>query len=133
MHDALRLFVVGAAVAFAGSLSGLAAQEKGPDTLVLTGSSLGGVKFGHASHKAFTDCTTCHHASRPEKPLSTPNEACTACHTKTPAPPMATSTRDAFHNATGKSGVCVDCHVTEAAGGKVVPVKCSECHKKENM
>lgn len=133
MRGALRFFMVGAAVAFAGPLNNLAAQVNAPDTVVLTGSSaLGGVKFSHASHQEMTECTACHHASRPEKPLSGPYQSCAECHTSRPSAPMKTSIRDAYHNATAKKGTCMDCHVTEAAAGKVVPLKCTECHKKEN-
>jgi len=45
---------------------------------------------------------------------------------------MTTSIRDAYHDAAAKKGTCMDCHVAEAAAGKAVPVKCTECHKKSN-
>ncbi len=132
MRSLVRLFLVGAALAWAGSLSNLAAQEqeKGPETVVLSGAALGSVTFKHAAHQELTECATCHHASRPEKPLSAEHEACSKCHTNPPVAPMTTSIRDAFHNQTAKAGVCVECHVKEAAAGKAAPAKCGDCHKK---
>jgi hypothetical protein len=79
-----------------------------------------------------TDCTACHHTSRPEKPLTSTYQSCAECHTKTAAAPMKTNIRDAYHDATAKTGICMACHISEAAAGKVVPVKCTECHKKDN-
>ncbi|HKJ01130.1 MAG TPA: cytochrome c3 family protein [Longimicrobiales bacterium] len=133
MPRAFGYVALAGAIALAGSFNGVAAQESGPDTILLTGASLGGVKFSHKTHQDMTDCSSCHHESRPENPLTSEHQACTGCHTKTPTPPMVTSIRDAFHNATAKAGTCVDCHVTEAAAGKTVPLKCTECHKKENV
>lgn len=98
---------------------------------MLTGASIGGVLFLHGTHGDAIDCSSCHHESREENPSTAEHQACTECHTKTATPPMVTTVRDAFHDRTGKSGVCVDCHVTEAAAGKTVPLKCTECHKKE--
>jgi hypothetical protein len=131
MRGLWRLVTVAAAMATVGAFGRLGAQEA-PDTVVLTGSPLGGVKFGHASHQTMTECTACHHESRPEMPLGSEFQSCAACHTKTPTAPMTTSVRDAFHDATAKTGTCMDCHVAEAAAGKVVPLKCTECHKKSN-
>jgi hypothetical protein len=133
MPRAFRYITVGAVVLLALSADGLSAQDKGPETMILTGSSLGGVKFEHKAHQDITDCSSCHHASRPEKPLTSEHQACTECHVKTPVAPITTSIRDAFHNATAKAGVCVECHVKEAAAGKTMPAKCTDCHKKENV
>jgi DnaJ-class molecular chaperone len=44
---------------------------------------------------------------------------------------MKTPTRGAFHDAMAKKGTCIDCHATGAGKGKA-PVKCADCHKKEN-
>ena len=131
MRRALTCLVIGAGLALFGSSGSLTAQEKGPETIILTGASLGGVNFSHAAHQDMTDCSSCHHESRQENPLTSEHQACTGCHVKTPVAPMTTSIRDAFHNAAGKAGTCVDCHVTEAAAGKTVPLKCTECHKKD--
>lgn len=133
MRRALMCFMVLGGLALTSTATRLAAQETPPDTVLLTGSSLGGVKFVHLTHREANDCSTCHHESREENPLTAEHQACTGCHTKTPTPPMVTSVRDAFHNATGRAGTCVDCHVTAAAEGKTVPLKCTECHKKENV
>ena len=133
MPRALRYMILGAALTFAAQPHSLTAQENGPDRIMLTGASLGGVDFSHKAHQDMTDCASCHHESRPEKPLESEHQPCTGCHVKTPVAPMTTSIRDAFHDATAKAGTCVDCHVTEGAAGKTVPMKCTECHKKENV
>ena len=104
------------------------------DVLVLTGSPLGGVRFEHKLHiaRAGNNCATCHHPSRPEKPASAPQQACSNCHTSVAAPPMKTKRQAAFHNPTAQSGTCIDCHKAESAKGKKPPLKCMDCHKKEN-
>lgn len=112
-----------------------AQTPKAPESVVLTGSPLGGVKFNHKLHTADASvkCTTCHHASKPEKAKTSDYQKCTDCHTKTAAAPMKTATRGAFHDPMAKKGTCIDCHVTEAAKGKKAPTKCADCHKKENV
>jgi hypothetical protein len=104
------------------------------DVVVLRGAPLGAVRLEHKKHaeQAGNTCTACHHPSRPEKPLASPQQACSACHTKTPAPPMKTNYQAAFHNPTAQTGTCITCHKSENAKGKKAPVKCQECHKKEN-
>jgi hypothetical protein len=87
---------------------------------------MGAVKF---NHKAHTDggwkCEVCHHASKPEKPLPEGTyQACRDCHSKSTEDPM--KTKVAFHAVGAKSGICVDCHLSEKKG----PSKCSDCHKK---
>lgn len=133
MRGTFQILLIGSLLTLAVAPHALNAQEKGPDTVLLTGSSLGGVLFQHATHQDMTDCTSCHHESRPEKPMEAEHQPCTGCHIKTPVAPMVTGIRDAFHDSTGKAGTCIDCHVTEAAAGKTVPLKCTECHKKENV
>ena len=104
------------------------------DVLVLRGSALGGVRLEHKLHvdRAGKTCDTCHHASRPEKSATAPQQACSDCHTKVAVPPMKTKYQAAFHNPAAQSGTCVDCHKAQNARGKKAPVKCAECHKKEN-
>lgn len=104
------------------------------DVLVLRGSPLGGVRLEHKLHadRAGNTCDTCHHASRPEKPATAPQQACSDCHTKVAVSPMKTKYQAAFHNPTAQSGTCVGCHKAQNAKGKKAPVKCTECHKKEN-
>ena len=104
------------------------------DVVVLTGSPLGGVRFEHKLHatRAANACETCHHASKPEKPATAPQQACSECHTKVATAPMKTKYQAAFHNPMAQTGTCVDCHKAENAKGKKAPVKCAECHKKEN-
>ena len=95
---------------------------------------MGGVRFEHKLHiaRAGNNCATCHHPSRPEKPASAPQQACSNCHTSVAAPPMKTKRQAAFHNPTAQSGTCIDCHKAESAKGKKPPLKCMDCHKKEN-
>jgi hypothetical protein len=106
---------------------------KPKDVVVLTGSPMGTVRLAHSVHaqRAGNNCATCHHASKPEKPASAPQQACSDCHTKVATPPMKTKRQAAFHNPTAQSGTCIDCHKTENAKGKKAPVKCVDCHKKE--
>lgn len=117
----------------------LAAQTKPKkDPIILKGSPLGGVKFEHQKHvdRVKDKCETCHHASKPEKANTSPQQACQSCHTKTVAAPMKTNTAAAFHkNAMAQAGTCVDCHKAENAKGAKAPVspKCADCHKKENI
>jgi hypothetical protein len=104
------------------------------DVLILKGSPMGGVKFEHKLHSQVRNiqCDTCHHASKPEKPASAPQQACSACHTTLAVPPMKTKLQAAFHSPTATSGTCIDCHKTQNASGKAAPVKCLDCHKKSN-
>lgn len=104
------------------------------DVIVLTGSPLGGVRFEHKLHaaRAGNNCATCHHPSRPEKPASAPQQACSDCHLKKAAAPMKTIYQGAFHNPVAQSGTCIDCHKAENAKGKKAPVGCMDCHKQEN-
>lgn len=106
---------------------------KAPDSIVMKDAALGSVTFTHKAHaeRPGAKCETCHHASKPEKPETKPNQACRNCHTKPPAAAMKTSRQAAFHNSTAQSGVCIDCHKKELAGGKKPPLKCAECHRKE--
>ena len=102
--------------------------------IVMTGAPTGGVKFEHTLHAKdrAIKCETCHHASKPEKPMKAAQEKCQDCHTKVAAPPMKTKTQAAFHDPMAKKGLCIDCHVQSNANGKKAPTKCGECHKKEN-
>jgi hypothetical protein len=106
-----------------------------PKTVILKGSSLGGVKFDHAAHQKVVGdkCDTCHHVSKPEKALKTKQEKCQNCHTTAATAPMKTKAQAAFHDPMAKKGTCVDCHLK--ATGKKVPAsaKCLDCHKKENV
>jgi hypothetical protein len=105
-----------------------------PTTIIMTGAPTGGVKFEHKLHSKDRGikCETCHHAAKPEKAPASANQACRDCHTKAPAAPMKTKTQAAFHNPMAKTGVCIDCHAKEVKAGKKAPLKCAECHKKEN-
>ena len=92
---------------------------------------MGAVKFDHVSHlKVAGNCDICHHASKPEKPLKSSQEACTDCHTNPATPPVTPNLQAAFHNSTATAGLCIDCHKRENTGGKAAPTKCVECHQK---
>jgi Class III cytochrome C family len=109
------------------------AQTAPTAPIVLKGAPLGAVKFDHAAHlKVAGKCVVCHHPSRPQKPMKSPQEACTDCHTNPATPPVTTKLQAAFHNPTATSGLCIDCHKTEDANGKAAPVKCADCHKQSN-
>lgn len=121
-------------LSFAVAALMVAAQVKAPAVAIIKGNPMGAVKFDHAAHaKAAADkCDTCHHPSRPEMPLKYDNQKCLDCHTRTVKPPMKTTSKLAFHNATAKTGLCIGCHMKELEAGKKLPLKCAECHKKEN-
>jgi Class III cytochrome C family len=112
-----------------------AAEKKPPDTVILKGNPMGGVKFDHKAHveRASNKCETCHHPSRPEKPLASPQESCFDCHTKPPAEGLKVNRQGAFHNPTATAGTCIDCHKTVDAEGMKAPTKCTECHKRSNV
>jgi hypothetical protein len=113
--------------------AGRTQQGMPKDVVILRGSALGAVKFDHKLHSLArnTKCETCHHPSRREKPAAALQQACTDCHTKVAIAPMKTKRQAAFHNATAAAGTCIDCHKAENANGKLTPVKCLSCHKKE--
>lgn len=114
--------------------AGLAAQvpgETGPDTVVYNGSR-GTVVYTHGKHAQYAECRSCHHESRPEKPLETPYQKCTACHLERATEDVPTSLRDAYHNTSKKTGMCYDCHNEEAARGNAMPLLCADCHKRQD-
>ena len=113
----------------------VAGQTRPKDTYVLKGGPLGGVKLEHKVHAEGRGikCETCHHPSKPQKPLVAPQQSCGTCHTMPATPPMKTNLMLAFHNPTAMVGTCIDCHKTENAKGKGSPVKCVDCHKKSNI
>jgi Na+-translocating ferredoxin:NAD+ oxidoreductase RnfC subunit len=123
------------AVIMAVSVPALAQAKAAPDTIILKGNPMGGVKFMHAEHAKTRGikCDTCHHPSKPEKPSKVATEACSDCHTKTATAPMKTNFKGAFHDAMAKKGTCIDCHTAENAKGKKAPTKCMECHQKANV
>ena len=131
---AILAIILGVAVVMAVSVPVWAQAKTAPDTIILKGNPMGGVKFMHTLHSKDrgAKCETCHHAAKPEKAAKTATDACSTCHTKTAAAPMKTTYKLAFHDAMAKKGVCIDCHTAENAKGKKAPTKCAECHKKEN-
>ncbi len=101
----------------------------GPETVTYT-PKFGTVTFTHAKHAKASECTACHHESRPEHPYTAPQQKCGTCHVAEPVAPMVTNLRNAFHHTAAKTGVCFDCHNKEAAAGKTVPATCTDCHKQ---
>ena len=95
---------------------------------------MGAVMFPHSVHTQVAGkCEVCHHASKPEKPLRAPQEACNDRDTEAQRAPVDTSLQAAFHNPSATSGLCISCHKTENTEGKTAPVKCADCHKKERV
>jgi c(7)-type cytochrome triheme protein len=80
-------------------------------------SGFGGVKFEHKSHVGDykVQCETCHHTLKDATAGGSAQQACSACHTKTPKPPVITKLELAFHNTGAVRGVCIDCHKAENA------------------
>jgi len=108
-------------------------QQAPAEPITLKGATKGAVKFSHSAHtRVAGKCEVCHHASKPEKPLKSPQQACTDCHTKPPTPPVKVGLPGAFHNASATAGLCITCHKTENTEGKAAPVKCADCHRKDN-
>jgi hypothetical protein len=113
--------------------SSAVSQEAPTAPVLLKAPTMGAVSFPHSAHiRVAGKCEVCHHASKPAKPLKSSQEACTDCHTKPTTPPVTIGLQAAFHNPTATAGLCVTCHQTENSHGKAAPVKCSDCHKKEN-
>ena len=110
------------------------ADQNAPETIILKGAPLGGVKFLHTAHSKDRNlkCETCHHAAKPDSPAAASAQRCTDCHTPVAKPPIKTKRQAAFHNPMATAGVCIDCHKAENAKGKKAPTKCQECHQKAN-
>ena len=127
--------VLSSALVFAVVQSASAQAKQPKDSYILKGAPMGGVKFNHQAHAAVLKiaCETCHHPSKPQKPLAAAQQACSDCHTKPAAAPMKTAWNQIFHVPTGQTGMCIDCHKKEKAAAKKSPTGCMECHKKENV
>jgi sRNA-binding protein len=134
MKQAVAVFAM-AVICMFGLVVVVQAQGKAPGVVILKGNPMGGVKFDHAAHGklAGDKCETCHHASKPEKAAKAAQEKCQSCHTKAVTAPMKTTAKLAFHDNMAKAGTCINCHAKEASAGKKAPLKCLECHKKENV
>ena len=107
-----------------------AGEDMGPDTVVFT-PERGNVIFTHRKHADLAECEACHHESKAEKPLESPRQKCSTCHTNPPTAPMKTDRGMSMHDTDNEAGICFDCHLKEEEAGKKVPVRCSSCHKKE--
>jgi hypothetical protein len=108
------------------------AQAPPSNVIVLKDAPTGKVRFDHSLHlKVAAKCELCHHASKPQKPLKSQQEACADCHTQPAKPPVTTKRQAAFHNPTATAGLCITCHKTENQQGKAAPVHCTDCHRPE--
>lgn len=126
-----RIVLLVIAFVFAGSLFG-ASQSAPGAPVTMKGPTMGAVQFPHSAHTHVAGkCELCHHVSKPEKPLKSPQQACLDCHTKPLTPPVKIGLPAAFHNSGATAGLCITCHKTENADGKAAPVKCAGCHKKD--
>ena len=116
---------------FAASLPA-ASQQAPAEPITMKGPTMPAVKFPHSVHTHVAGkCEVCHHASNPEKPLKSAQEACTDCHTKPSTSSVRVGLPAAFHNPSATAGLCITCHKTENVQGKAAPVKCGDCHKKD--
>ena len=102
--------------------------------IILKGAPMGAVKFDHTSHlKVAGKCDVCHHASKPAKPLKSPQEACTDCHTRPATPPVTTNLQGGVPQSHRDGGYFASIATREQnASGKAAPVKCADCHQKAN-
>jgi Class III cytochrome C family len=137
LRTSCRAVILASGIAFLFAAAPAVSMQapKEPDTVVLKGAPMGGVKLQHKVHARDNKikCETCHHPSKPAMPMKAEHQKCTDCHTKTAKAPMKTTIRGAFHDPMAKTGVCVDCHAAEVKkGNKKAPAKCTDCHKKEN-
>ena len=105
----LMAVLLGLVLVFVICGAAFAADKAPKDVIILKGNPMGGVKFMHSAHTKDRNikCETCHHASKPEKPLTSAHQACTDCHTKTAEPPMKTKLQACFHNPTAQAGTCM--------------------------
>lgn len=111
------------------AVSAQANDSKGPETVTFT--RRGTLVYTHAKHAEMAECVTCHHESKPEKPLESDYQKCDACHSDPPTAPVKTSLRSAYHNTETREGTCYTCHKAKAAEGVEVPMRCIDCHPRE--
>ncbi len=78
--------------------------------------------FKHKEHvdRKIARCGACHH----KKP--TEIKSCAECHVLEPEEKEVLKYKDAHH------GLCRKCHKARRKGREGPPVKCTQCHKKEN-
>lgn len=129
MKRTVLTLIMVVAVGLAFTATAYAQAAKPPGVVVLKAPN-GSVTFDHATHskRQGVTCTTCHHASKPEKPMKGAQENCGDCHTSVAAPPMKTKLQAAFHDPMAKKGICIDCHLKDTT--KKAPTTCPACHKK---
>ncbi len=124
------LAIVAGLAAPSALLAQAVADTTGPDTVKYT-PERGAVTFTHGTHAAAMECSSCHHESKPEKPMDQPRQKCSSCHLDEAVPPMKTNRKLAFHNTAEREGTCFTCHKKEAAAGKTTPAACADCHKRD--
>ncbi len=123
-----RLIVAFVGLAFLGSivaLSGVLAEEKGKDVIVLKGEKKGDVTLSHKKHteEYKVKCISCHHKTKKDETPKT----CSSCHDPKEKKDEAIILKKAFHKQ------CKDCHkkVNKEEGKKAPAIKCKECHAKK--
>jgi len=99
------------------------AQKTVPDTVTLKQkeAKLPPVVFSHRSHAGSIGCVICHHN---ESNLKTP-ERCRACHPDKIVKGKAMPAQQAFHKQ------CQGCHKEKRNKATRAPMKCNECHRKQ--
>ncbi|NJD18645.1 MAG: hypothetical protein FIA95_05090 [Gemmatimonadetes bacterium] len=129
LRFAIAALILSGSALVPAALTAQTSTTTGPDSVVFT--RRGTLVFRHAKHAEATECVTCHHASKPEKPLASEHQKCTDCHTDPPTPPMTTTLRNAMHDTEAREGLCFSCHNKEAEKGAQVPQRCRDCHARE--
>jgi hypothetical protein len=92
-----------------------------------------GVEFPHAAHVGVGECAVCHHTQEGLTAESEVEvESCASCHLD----PAEAETPNCTEMSTKKNPYhiqCVGCHKEsmEANADMALPVKCTECHPKE--
>ena len=130
LRNAVLGVVLSAGCLLPGKVAAQAPEPAGPDTVVFA-PIRGKVTFTHGAHAKANECGSCHHASRPEKPMTSPRQKCDGCHTEPATVPMKTDRRFAYHDTEARQGTCFNCHAKAADAGKQVPVACGDCHKRD--
>lgn len=113
--SAKKYFVAVVVIAFFMPINGgICAQEKGAESMVLDGGSMGSVQFPHGRHQEISvDCQPCHGVFAKE--------------------PHIIDTMKSAGELPKKNvmAMCSKCHKDLAARGeKTGPTGCKDCHKK---
>lgn len=99
---------------FLSAVSSMAGDDKGAESIVLKGGSMGSITFPHATHQGlFVDCRPCHDLF-PKESLAIDNLKAEGKLQK----------KDVMN-------MCRKCHMDLAEKGQEAgPTSCKDCHKK---